>query len=76
MTIAELKALIDAAIERGINPTTTVVIDIAPMENPADAVWPILGEVHDPSTDTDYIWFTLTPSNIEADTRFTEGFGN
>ena len=71
MNVAELKAAIDTALERGLDPETTVVIDMMALTNPTDAVWPILGAVHDPTIAEDgYIWFTLTPSETEADFHF------
>jgi hypothetical protein len=74
MNVAELKHIIDTALEKGLDPLTTVVIDMMALTNPTDAVWPIVTAAHDPNTDEDgYLWFTLTPSNNEADIFLTRG---
>jgi hypothetical protein len=76
MTITELKKLIDAAIERGINPDCTVVIDVSEVREDDVWEWPILGKVNDPTSDESYLWFTLVPSAVEADARFSPGHVN
>ena len=72
MNIMELKRLVDQALDRGIDPNTTVVI--AHREEPGD--WAILREVGDPAEPGNsyesHIWFTLYPGE-EADGRFTPG---
>jgi hypothetical protein len=74
MNVGELKAAIDTALERGLDPLTTVVIDMVAVTNPTDAVWPIVAAVHDPNADDEgYLWFTITPSNDEADMFLTRG---
>ena len=70
MNISQLKQLVDEAIERGIDPTCTVVIDVASIKDASD--WAILKGVNDPSQNADYIWFSLVPGE-EADGRFTPG---
>jgi len=68
MNIGELKTLVDEAIARGIDPECTVVLDAQALRNSWD--WPILKKVHDPSVNSDYLWFTLVPGE-EADNRFS-----
>jgi hypothetical protein len=74
MNVAELHNAISAALARGLNPQTTVVIDMQAVTDPNDAVWPVLASVEEPtSSDEGYLWFTLIPSDVEADPRFTVG---
>ena len=74
MTVAELHNLISAALARGLDAETTVVVDVQALTAPHDAVWPILGTVAEPTSNDDgYVWFTLVPSDREADVRFTRG---
>lgn len=68
MNITQLKQLVDVAIERGIDPETTVCVadpDDGRFRNLAD-------DVNDPTVDGDYIWFTLNQGD-ECDARFTYG---
>ena len=71
MTITELKTLIDAAIERGIAPDTTVVVDASNFPG-ADLEWALIDNVVDPSVDPTYLWFTLVPGE-DADWRVHPG---
>lgn len=69
MNIAQLKAQLDGAIERGIDPTTAVVVDL--QERPEhDWFWELEITVKDPTVDDGFIWYTLTPSEC-ADCRTT-----
>lgn len=74
MNIKQLKEAIDLALERGIDPNCTVVLDAS--DNPHAWEWAILESVTDPTEPRDdlegFIWFTLTPGK-EADGRFTPG---
>ena len=73
MTIIELKKLVDAAIERGIDPDCAVVLDAQALKDAWD--WPLLKKVNDPTVNDEYLWFTLVPGE-EADNRFTSGHVN
>jgi hypothetical protein len=73
MTITELKKLVDAAIERGIDPDCTVVIDVSNVRDNDVWEWPFLDKVNDPTVDDSYLWFTLVPSADQADPRFSPG---
>lgn len=71
MTITELKTLIDAAIENGINPDCAVVLDLQSVP-PHSYDWPILEKVLDPSVNPDFLWFTLVFGD-DANDRDTIG---
>lgn len=58
MTIYELKKAIDNAIENGINMDCAVVLDLQSVP-PHACDWPVLEKVIDPSSDCDFLWFTL-----------------
>jgi hypothetical protein len=73
MNISQLMEVLDEALERGIDPECEVVLDVQAMKNCYD--WAILSKVHDPSADSDWLWFTLVPGE-EADSRFTPGHVN
>lgn len=75
MNIKELKDLVDAAFENGIDPNTEVVIDLS---DGVQMDWSTIAEVIDPSAadqrhEEGYIWFTIRPTYEEADGRFTPG---
>jgi hypothetical protein len=71
VTVAELQAALQAALDRGLDPETTVVIS-------TEGWYQIAVEVSDPSQDDDRadMWFTIYPGEGEefaADSRFTPG---
>lgn len=70
MTVAELQAELQAAIDRGLPPETTVVLG-------SDIGWfVILEKTEDPTNSECDMWFTLIPGEgdeWEADSRFTPG---
>ena len=68
MNIAELKKMVDAALERGLDPRTTVVMDGGSGE------WLKLDKVDDPTQrgDGSLLWFTLFPGDY-ADSRMDYG---
>lgn len=67
MTVAELQTALQAAVDRGLPPDTTVVVD-------RDDWYYVLSETQDPSDGRDgcELWFTLFPGE-EADSRTTPG---
>ena len=68
MTVAELQAALQAAVERGLDPDTTVVVA-------TEGWFSIVDYTVDPSVlDSDQadMWFTLFPGD-DADARFTPG---
>jgi hypothetical protein len=67
VTVKELQAALQAAVDRGLDPETTVVLA-------TDGWYQIATEVADPSQDSDQadMWFTIYPGD-EADSRFTPG---
>jgi hypothetical protein len=67
MNIQQLKELVDAALERGIDPLTTVVVD-------ADGDWRKIDRTDDPTqrADDSLMWFTLFVGEW-ADSRFDRG---
>lgn len=67
MTVAELQAALQAAVDRGLPPETTVVVD-------REGWYWVLDEVQDPSDENEgcELWFTLF-SHQEADSRLTPG---
>jgi uncharacterized protein (DUF1697 family) len=73
VTVAELQAALQAALERGLDPATTVVV------SDREGWFTILEEVADPSVPEDDradMWFTLFPGqgdDFVADCRFTPG---
>jgi hypothetical protein len=69
VTVNELKAALQAALDRGLPGSTTVVFGDHP-----DLDWAVVEVQGDPSDGTeDYdMWFTLGGSE-PADARFTEG---
>lgn len=77
MNITQLKQIIDAALERGIDPETAVVIDVQSVTNGDVYDWAILETVIDPTEHGDrdgYTWLTLRVGE-EADPQFTPGHG-
>lgn len=68
MTVAELQAALQTALDRGLPPTTTVVLD-------TKEGYMILHNTGDPSDEREDhdMWFTLIHGGEEADCRFTEG---
>lgn len=67
MTVAELQAALQAALDRGLPPDTTVVLSVYD--------WFVeIDETNDPSEDDSQfdMWFTLHPGQ-EADSRSTPG---
>ena len=69
MTVAELKAALEAALERGLPPETTVVIDAVGQDGFMIANWTV--DPTTPGSDFD-MWFTIQMGE-EADSRFTPG---
>lgn len=76
MNVKELKDMLDAAFDRGIDPYTEIVIDLIDTETPCE--WSLVSEIHDPtlSGNDGHIWFTIVPAYEEADGRFTPGHYN
>lgn len=68
MNITELKKLVDEALEQGLHPETTVVIGHDGWYTHVD----LIEHPKDGRSQID-LWFTITPSNQEADARFTPG---
>jgi hypothetical protein len=72
MNITELRDAVNLAFERGIDPLTSVVIDL--QDRPEhDWFFHLDADVHDPAAPDNedaYIWFTLTPTTA-ADCRFS-----
>jgi hypothetical protein len=65
VNITELRAAIDAAFARNIDPETTVVFS-------TDEWYALVDDINDPTVTDDVIWFTLNPGG-EPDSRFTPG---
>jgi len=75
MTAAELYNYLTAALARGLDPNTTVVIDTQSV--PVDRIdsWHLISDVEDPTLDDDegLLWLTLYMAPENADPRFTPG---
>lgn len=84
MNVTELKQQLDEALEKGLHPETTVVIDLqgeAFKDNPSVRWYVLLEDQAEHPLDGQEgadLWFTLTPreedgETVHADPRFTPG---
>jgi hypothetical protein len=75
MTAAELYNYLTAALARGLDPETTVVIDHQHVTDETIGTWNLVEAVEDPTLNNDdgLLWLTIYVAPESADPRFTPG---
>lgn len=75
MNVTELHEYLTAALARGLDPNTTVVVDTQSVNPELLGSWQLVEDVEDPTLNEDdgLLWLTIYLSRVSADPRFTYG---